>query len=161
MKPKTILTVALLAFVACSVVYLIVDEIRAAVASRPLHQAAGSEATVVSLDDRLIAYYFHATARCATCRTIEAFTQEAILGGFEEAIADGRLEWKVLNYEESPHRHFVKDYDLYANTVVLVEFRNGKQTRWKTLDEVWNLTDDKPAFLRYVRGEVRDYQGAD
>jgi hypothetical protein len=159
MKPKTVLTAALLAFVGTSVVYLIADEIRTAVATSS--QQPGDGEVAASTDDKLIAYYFHATARCTTCRTIEAFTQEAVLDGFGEAIADGRLEWKVLNYEEPPHRHFVKDYDLYANTVVLAEFRDGKQTRWKTLDEVWNLLDDKPAFLRYVRGEVRDYLGVD
>lgn len=32
--------------------------------------------------DRVIAYYFHGTARCSTCRMIQTYTEKALATGF-------------------------------------------------------------------------------
>jgi hypothetical protein len=102
-------------------------------------------------------YYFHATSRCSTCRTIEAYTHEAVRTGFPEALQQGRLEWNLVNIDEPANRHFIQDYQLYTRAVVLVDGR--KPSRWKNLDQVWKLVGDKPAFLAYVQGEVRSFGG--
>jgi len=133
--------------------------------SPSLAETAGKEAaaeapTVVTPSvrpHRVIAYYFHTTSRCASCRAIEAYSREAIESAFADEIKDGRLLWKVVNIEVQGNEHFVKDYSLYTKSLVLVNEVRGKPAEWKNLEKVWQLLLDKPKFLRYVQDETRGY----
>ncbi len=116
-------------------------------------QAAGSQ----PVPHKVVAYYFHTNTRCSTCRKIEAYSREAIENGFPDELRDGRLEWRVINYELPDNRHFLQEYKLVTKSLILANVVNGKQTRWTNLKLVWQLTGKKEAFLNYVRGEVQSY----
>jgi len=120
--------------------------------------AAAADANKPSADGvKVVAYYFHGTTRCATCRKIEAYSHEAVQNGFAEALKAGKLEWRALNVEEPANRHFIKDYQLYTRSVVLASYQGDKQLRWKNLDQVWVLVGDKGQFTRYVQNEVKTF----
>ncbi len=106
---------------------------------------------------RVIAYYFHTSRRCASCRAIEAYSREAIESAFADHLKDGRIVWKVVNVEEKRNEHFVKDYRLYTKSLVLVNEVRGKPAEWKNLEKVWQLLQDKRKFMRYVQEETRAY----
>ena len=106
---------------------------------------------------KVVVYYFHGNMRCMTCRSIEAYTKEAIDTGFSEVLKDDRLEWQVINVEESGNEHFTQDFQLVTRSVVIAEFVDGKRTRWKNLQRVWELVRNKGAFLKYVQDETRAY----
>jgi hypothetical protein len=106
---------------------------------------------------RVLAYYFHTTKRCVSCRKIEAYTTEAITTGFAGELKDGRLVFQAVNVDEKENERFVKQYQLFTKTVVLVDERSGKQVAWKSLPKVWELLNDKEAFQRYVQAETRAY----
>lgn len=128
-------------------------------AESPREAAAGKPAVVTPgvHPHRVIAYYFHTTYRCASCRAIEAYSREAIETAFAGQLKDGRLVWKVVNIEVKGNEHFVKDYGLYTKSVVLVNEVRGKPAEWKNLEKVWQLLRDKDKFLRYVQDETRVY----
>lgn len=109
---------------------------------------------------RVIAYYFHTTSRCASCRAIEAYSREAIESAFAEQIKEGRLVWMPVNIEVEGNEHFAEDYKLYTKSLVLVSEVRGKPAQWKNLEKVWQLLQDKPKFLRYVQDETRAYLAA-
>ena len=120
--------------------------------------AAATRSAVTSKDTHVVrVYYFHTTQRCASCKKIEALTEEAIRAGFGEELAAGNLEWQLINTDEAPNRHFIKDYQLYTKSVVVVDLVNGQQERWKNLPKIWELLNDPAAFGQYVRQEVRAY----
>lgn len=125
----------------------------------PARPAARATAPAV-LPQRVVAYYFHTTIRCKSCRTIEAWSKEAIDSAFAQEIRDGRLVWKVVNIEVEGNEHFAKDYALYTKSVVLVTEVRGKPGEWKNLEKVWQLLQDKPKFLRYVQAETRGFLAA-
>jgi hypothetical protein len=108
-------------------------------------------------DTKVIAYYFHVTARCTTCRTIESYSREVIERKFVADIASDRLQYKLVNVQLPENRHFVKDYQLFTKSLVLVRFDKGRQVEYKVLNETWELAGDKSAMQRYVEREVRDY----
>jgi len=120
---------------------------------------ANNEKVSQSVSHKVIAYYFHGTARCPSCRKIEAYSQEAVQNGFPDALKNGLLEWHVVNVEEPGNTHFVKDYQLYTKSLVIVDTRDSKQVRWKNLEKVWELLGDKDGFIKYVQDEVREYLG--
>lgn len=108
-----------------------------------------------SLSHKIVAYYFHGTRRCPSCMKIEAYSQEAVQTGFAEDLKSGKLEWRVVNTDDSPNEHYLKDYQLYTKSLVLSHIENGKETAWKNLEKVWEFLGDKEAFVKYVQDEVR------
>lgn len=190
MTSKSVIRLLLLGFVAASVGFLVVQEVRqhhaaravspAAIASSktvhsakaetsgpeapaaiggPLTLAAAEPARPVKAESshKVIAYYFHTTYRCYTCRMIEALSEEALKQGFAEALRDGTLEFRPVNVQLLENRHFINDYQLFTKSLVIVRVNDGKQVEWKNLEKVWELVGNKQAFLKYVRDEVRGY----
>jgi hypothetical protein len=80
-------------------------------------------------DAQAIAYYFHATRRCATCQAVEKVSKEYI----EENYA-GIVNFISINREEDQNKELVEKYEIAGQTLLLV-FE----------DEVVNLTTD--AFM--------------
>jgi len=103
----------------------------------------------------VLVYYFHATTRCATCRTIEAYARETVTSRFAADLEAKRLEWRSVNVDEPANRHFIRDFQLYTRSVVLVDANDPK--RYRVLDKVWQLVGDKAAFQAYVEREVRGF----
>lgn len=122
-------------------------------------ETSAGEPGVAALTDGVVAFYFHGNVRCATCRKIEAYADEAIHSGFSEALDDGTLTWSVVNVDEPEDKHFVEDFQLVTRSVVLAEYRDGKVVRFKNLDQVWQLVRDKDDFVAYVQGEANEFLG--
>jgi hypothetical protein len=74
-------------------------------------------------------------------------------------LASGRVVWKVLNYEEPSGVELAKRFDVAMPTVILAKMKGGQIEDWKSLDKVWALVQDKPAFAEFVRGEIRQMLG--
>ena len=145
-EPRTIATVALLLFIVASVAYLVVQETGGkAVPNMP---PPGTNSVVV--------YYFHGNARCTTCRTIEAYTAEAVQTGCAAALESGRLAWRTVNVDDPANDHFIGDFQLSTRSVVLERISDGERRDWKNLDRVWDLVrSDKATFMGYVQNETR------
>lgn len=161
MNTRRIVTLLLLLLVGVSVGYLVVGGARGRAGSDggALETAAVSDGAAAPAH-QVIAYYFHGSQRCKTCLAIEAQAAEALQTGFADELSDGTLAWKVVNIEEPENEHFVDDYQITTRTVVLVDMQDGKQVRWSTLDRVWELVGDKPAFMAYVQEETKGYLGS-
>ena len=107
--------------------------------------------------DHVIAYYFHTNRRCPTCYTIETYTEEALKEKFAEALKAGKLEWRSVDVTVPENKHFITDYQIFAQSVVLSDMRGGEQRKWKNLDKVWKLVRDKHAFFSYIETETADF----
>jgi hypothetical protein len=119
--------------------------------------AGEAEATASHADNAVVAYYFHGNKRCSTCRKLEAYSAEAINGGFAAELESGGLEWRVVNTDDKENAHFITDFELVTKSVVLAEYRDGKVVRFKNLKLVWQLVGDEDGFVRYIRDETRDF----
>ena len=108
-------------------------------------------------EDGVVAFYFHGDVRCATCRKLEAYSNEAIEGGFAAEIESGQLIWQSVNVDKEENGHFVTDFQLVTRALVLVEFRGGTAARWKNLDQIWHLVRDKERFVGYVQDSTREF----
>jgi hypothetical protein len=117
-----------------------------------------ASSVVVAAEDakgaRVVAYYFHGTMRCPTCHNLEQYSKEAMEANFKEALASGKLEFKVVNVEEKANEHYANDYRLYTKSLVLSLVKDGKQLKWKNLDKIWEYVRNKQKFLDYVKAET-------
>lgn len=102
-------------------------------------------------------YYFHTEFRCATCLKIESLISDAMKEKFKSQIAEGKVVFEIVNFSEKNNQHFEKDYDLYNQTLVVSQVKNGKETKWKAAEKIWQLHGNKSKFISYVDKEVKDY----
>jgi len=117
------------------------------------------DSSIVPADSshQLLAFYFHGNRRCASCIKIEKYTKESLDSLFQKELSDGRILWQVVNTDLDSNQHFLKDYNLYTRSVVLVDMHDGKQARWKNLEKVWEYLNSKNSFSIYIRDEVNDF----
>lgn len=153
MSARRAITVVLLAFVAASVAYLAAGGGRRgstdAAATAPDAAAPG-----------VVAYYFHVTARCPTCLSIEGGAREAIEAAFPAEIAGGALAFRSVNIEEPGNEHFAAEFGITASSLVLVRSEGGQVARWANLERVWDLVGDDALFAAYVVETTREFLGA-
>ncbi len=152
MNVKTALTAGLLLFVAASLATPIVRHLTA---SR--HETTVDAAP--ARPDALMVYYFRGNVRCPACRTLETCSREVVADRFAAEAADGRIEWRAIDYQTPGNEHFLTDYQLLTGGVVLVEFHDGRPTRWTAVPETWNMTGDRKALARYLEEAIRRRAG--
>jgi hypothetical protein len=169
MRARTVVTGVLLLFVAISVVYLVLGKNHAReggaqsptdVSKREVESKEADGAPTPSEEEsapEVIAYYFHGNRRCTTCRTIEAYAEEAIRTNFPAELASRKLQWRVVNVDQPENAHFIQDYQLVTRSLVLVGMEKDVQKKWKNLDKVWQLVRSKPEFTDYVVESTREF----
>lgn len=104
---------------------------------------------------KLRVYYLHATFRCVTCNTIEQMTRDLLDQQFGDALADGRIEWREVDFQED--EVLAKQFDVIASCVVVARMRGETVLDYKRLDDVWTLLKDTPGFNTYVGDAIRLY----
>lgn len=114
-----------------------------------------TEITETDNSRQIFSYYLHGQKRCNTCNKIETYSHEALQATLSEKTAQDVMVWKTINFEEPGNEHFIADFDLYAHSLVLVEYENSEISRYKNLEQVWDLVGDKEAFLEYVESEMQ------
>lgn len=101
-----------------------------------------------------IVYYFYTNTRCSSCKTLEVYTREAVEKHFASDYNGWKVEFKGVNVEEEPDKHFVQDYWLNSKSVVVQKFSGGKALKYAKLEKVWQLLGDKDGFLNYIADET-------
>ncbi len=119
--------------------------------------ADGSATQIQKPSHYLVVTYFHTSFRCPSCYRIEKYSKDAIHFNFEDELKSGKIVWRVINVEEPPNRHFIKDYRLYSKHLIVSEVQDGKELRWKDLKEVWVKVRDEAQFNDYVKTEISDW----
>jgi hypothetical protein len=161
MSSRKAVTALLLAFVAVSLGYMVLRGDRPAQASSGAATArsapAVSPGTPQEQGTKVIAYYFHVTVRCVTCRAIEAYSKAVIHQKFAKDLADGRLEWRPVNVQLPENRHYIQDYQLFTRSLVLALIKDGQQKEFKVLNDTWELVRTPELMQGYVEKEVRGY----
>jgi len=108
-------------------------------------------------DRRVVVYYLYKTPRCDTCLRIEAYSKEALDSSFAGQLEAGSIEWHAYDTDLPEYAHYWSDFKLEVKSLVMVEVQGSEIAQWKICPKVWDLVDDKPAFLDYVRSELESY----
>lgn len=101
---------------------------------------------------RVVAYYMHGTYRCTACNTIERLAREVIETRFADRLAAGDIRWQTVDF--MVREDLAERYDVSASCLVLVSIRDGQEIAFEVLEEVWELSEDPPAFNAYVEGAI-------
>ena len=157
MNLKKLATFSLLLFVVVSVAYFVYDEIRlSSVVQKP--EAGSTDSGDPALPkDYVTLYYFHGTIRCQTCLDMESNAKKVLETYFSSRVEDGTLRWQVVNIDLPENYHFVDEYIIMYNTLVIQSYKNNEAAEWKELWEAWDLSEKGERYIQYVRDEVASF----
>ena len=160
MKAKTIISKVLMAFVLVSIGFAVGKEMamRSMAQNGDSIQQAAISTSANPTDptqNKVIVYYMHATFRCFTCNSIESMAKEVVENDFAEALADGRVEWRVVNFQENVA--LGRRYGVGTATVVVVKTEGEQEVEFKRLDEVWKHVNNPSAFKQYIDENIQTY----
>lgn len=71
--------------------------------------------------DRIEAYYFHFTARCTTCKTIEAKAKEDLEVLYPERVKNGLITFQSLNMDEADNKLIAQKLGVSGQALLLVK----------------------------------------
>jgi MFS superfamily sulfate permease-like transporter len=108
-------------------------------------------------DPTVMVYYFHRTARCFSCLSIEANAAQVIKDNFRQQMADGRLMWMPFNLDDPGGEEFNKEFDITTSTLVVARTAEDNRVRYKKLEEVWQLLGDPEGFSEYVTDRINKF----
>ena len=75
----------------------------------------------VSNSDKIEAYYFHFTARCVTCRTIEAKAKENLETLYPNQFKQGLITFQSVNLEEASSKPLAERLGVSGQTLLIVK----------------------------------------
>jgi hypothetical protein len=71
--------------------------------------------------DKIEAYYFHFTARCTTCKTIEASAKENLETLYPDQFKQGLMTFQSLNLEEAPNKALAEKLGVSGQALLIVK----------------------------------------
>jgi hypothetical protein len=86
--------------------------------------AAGIAQTGASAEKptkKVEAYYFHFTARCETCRAVEAAAKENLAVLYPDLVREGMVTFQAINLDEKSSKPIAKKLKVPGQSLLLVE----------------------------------------
>ena len=108
--------------------------------------------------DRIVAMYFHRTERCPTCQKMGAYSEEAIKAAFADQLKDGTVKFRYIDFEDKKNARLAKGYKIEGPALIVAKITDKRVAKYKDLDGIWERVADKPAFLKYVRENIKAYR---
>lgn len=161
MNPKNLIRNVLLVAVAGSVAFFVTQQMRqgrAETADVALTAVADAE-TTQSAGTKVVMTYFTTHVRCTSCRKIEALTRENAELRHADALADGRLVFRVINTDDPGMGGYVDQYQLTSKTVILSHLEDGREVEWKNMNDVWRYFGEPEVFHAYLGQQIDDWAG--
>jgi hypothetical protein len=101
---------------------------------------------------RVRVYYAHTTVRCSSCNTIERLGEKVVRARYAAELAAGRVTWDVVDFQKD--ESFAKRYGVVSSCIVVAREDGGRETVYRTLDEVWTHIRNPASFETYVVGNI-------
>jgi hypothetical protein len=77
--------------------------------------------TTADNSDKIEAYYFHFTARCTTCRAVEASAKEDLETLYPDQVKEGLITFQSVNLDEDSSKPLAKKLGVTGQTLLLVK----------------------------------------
>ena len=108
-----------------------------------------SERSGSSLPEKILLFFTTFTARSVVRHawTWRANAKKAVETYFLHSMERGPLRWKVVNIDLPENYHYLEDYIIMYNTLVIQQYIDGKPGEWKELWHAWIFQKRKTSTL--------------
>lgn len=78
---------------------------------------------VKATDDakKIEVYYFHFTARCHTCRNVEAKAKESVETLYSGLVQKGKISFQSVNLDDESSKALAQKLNVYGQTLLIVK----------------------------------------
>jgi hypothetical protein len=80
-----------------------------------------TQASATESSDKIEAYYFHFTARCTTCKTIEADAKKNLETLYPVQVKAGLISFQSLNLDDAANKPLAEKLGISGQTLLLVK----------------------------------------
>jgi hypothetical protein len=157
MRAIRIVLQAISVVVVCAAVFSAVAGVRLMAADKPADKAADPAAQKALPAHRVVAYYFHRTQRCPTCKLVGSYVEECLTKGMAAESKDGRVVIQMIDFQDPKNKQYTDYYKIAGPALVICDVKNDKVAAWKPAPKAWSLVGNKDKLFQYVQGEVRAY----
>ena len=99
--------------------------------------------------------YFHRTARCATCNSIEENINKVLDRYFADEVKSGKLSFYTINFQEKEDTAKINKFYVDAPILVITRYKKGKEkTKGLTAFAFDNSLHDPKKFMDGLRDEI-------
>ena len=107
--------------------------------------------------DQVIIYCFCTDFCCPGCVNMKKWTRQVVDADFGEHSTSGKLMLKEINIFKKGNEHFMDDYEICTDAVVLVLIKGGKEIKFTNLGRVWCYACCKEKFKPYIKESISKY----
>jgi hypothetical protein len=84
-------------------------------------QTTNKETVVTTATDKIEAYYFHMSSRCATCKAVEEVTQQHLSELYPELVKQSKITFKSINLEEAEGKALAAKLRISGQSLIIVK----------------------------------------
>lgn len=111
-----------------------------------------------SVADELKVYYFHSSARCYSCKTLEQYAREALDEKYSQEMESGLIDFRSINIDKAANKDIARKYQASGSSLFFNPIRDGRDNIEQDTT-VWRLLGDEAKFNQYIEGRVNYYLG--
>ena len=93
---------------------------------------------------------FRGGGYCPVCDDLERLTLEALEGPLSGDVASRILSFRKVSLEEPGNEGAIDRYGLFGTTLVVTLTREGREVRFRNLEEAYKLADRPEAFQDFL-----------
>ena len=108
-------------------------------------------------DNYVRVLYFHRIPGCSTCQLMSKYIYETVKTCFANEVKNREVILSYHNFEDVRNTKLVKAFRIGSPTLVIIQGKDGRDTKAKKADKIWTLAGDKEAFVKYVETEIRPW----
>ena len=108
-------------------------------------------------DNQVVVYYFHRKFRCQSCEVLESTLKDTLQITYADHFGAGRLAMCVINVDAPENRHYLDKFDIFSNSVIIVEKKNGEILRSRAVESIWDVSQDRDAISHLLQAEVKGF----
>jgi len=114
--------------------------------------------SIESVADKLEVYYFHATARCYSCKTIGAYVKETMEQKYAEQLENGKIDFREINVDLPENKEIARKYQASGSSLFINRIKDGRDNIEADMN-VWKLLKDEAGFKDYLENKINSYLG--
>jgi len=118
---------------------------------------AFAEEPAVIQSNHVIVYYFCTNYTCPGCYNIEKWTKEVVDTDFKDDNTIGKIVFKKVCIYAKGNEHFMEDYELCTDSVVLVLIKNDKEVKFTNLTRIWCNICCADVLKAYIKNAISEY----
>ncbi|MFH0892234.1 MAG: nitrophenyl compound nitroreductase subunit ArsF family protein [Candidatus Falkowbacteria bacterium] len=104
--------------------------------------------------DRLEVFYFHKTARCHSCTTVENYVSDVVKERFAEEVKSGLIDFRTINVDLPENEALARKFKATGSSLYLNRITGG-QDNIEFYSDVWRLFGNEESLKNQLEIKIK------